>query len=79
MKFVEKYQEISRDYNLRSYQKLQYLHNILSNDAHRFYLDRFAHYATTFQQTVEINNQEYNSPVMQTTLKNQLVNWLVQE
>ena len=39
MEYVSEYQQISRDYNLNAAQKLQYLHNILRDDAKRFYLN----------------------------------------
>lgn len=79
MEFVDEYQQIARDYKLTATQKLQYLHNILSKDASRFYLDRVAHYATTFQQAVEMIDQEYNSIVRQTRVKNYLNNLRVSD
>lgn len=76
---MDEYQQIARDYKLNPGQKLQYLHNILSKDAQRFYLDRVAHYATTFQQAIDMINQEYNSPVRQTRVKNFLNSLRVSE
>lgn len=79
MECVDEYQQITRDYKLTPSQKLQYLHNILSKDASRFYLDRVSHYVTTFQQAVEMIDHEYNSIVRQTRVKNYLNNLRVSE
>lgn len=72
IEYVDEYQQISRDYNLSASQKLQYLHNILCKDAYRFYCDRVQSYATSFNQAVSMIDQEYNSPVRQTRVKNYL-------
>lgn len=72
MEYVDEYQQISIDYQLSTQQKLQYLHNLLSKDAKRFYLERVSTYAQTFQQAVELVNEEYNSPVRQMRVKNHL-------
>lgn len=72
MEFVDEYTQIARDYSLNPPQKLQYLHNLFRGDAKRFFLDRIASYATTFQQAVEMVTSEYNSPVRQTRVKNYL-------
>lgn len=70
--YVDEYNQISKDYNLTPAQKLQYFHNVLSKDAHRFYLDRVQSYATSFHQAVEMIDREYNSPVRQARVKNYL-------
>lgn len=72
MEFVDEYDQISLDYNLTQPQKLQYMHNILHKDAHRFYVDRVKAYATTFDQAVRMIDSEYNSPVRQNRVKNVL-------
>ena len=72
MEFVDEYLQIGRDYSLSPTQKLQYMHNILSGDAKRYYLDRIDGYATSFQQAVELIEREYNSPVRQARVKNYL-------
>lgn len=79
MEFVDDYQQVAIDYNLSPPQKLQYIHNLLSKDAKRFYLERVATYAQTFQQAVDMVNQEYNSPVRQTRVKNYLNSLRVSE
>ena len=50
MEFVDEYMQVCRDYSLSPTQKLQYMHNLLSGDAKRFYLDRVDGYATSYQQ-----------------------------
>lgn len=70
--FVDDYNQVSRDYKLSATQKLQYLHNILRNDASRFFLDRVQPYANTYVQAVDMIDKEYNSPVRQTRVKNYL-------
>ena len=72
MEFVDEYLQICRDYALSPTQKLQYLHNLLRGDAKRFYLDKVDGYATGFQQAVQIINDEYNSYVRQTRIKDYL-------
>ena len=37
--YVAEYQQAAMDYNLGNLQKLQYLHNIMGDDAKRFYLN----------------------------------------
>lgn len=70
--YVDSYIQIARDYNLTMDQKLQYLHNALSKDALRFYLNAVQPYATTFQQAVAMIDREYNSTVHQNRVKNYL-------
>lgn len=70
--FVDEYEQMSIDYNLTGPQKLQYLHNIVTKDAHRFYIDRVKAYATTYEQAVGMIEAEYNSPVRQSRVKNYL-------
>lgn len=72
MEYVDEYTQICRDYSLSPAQKLQYLHNLLHGDAKRFYLDKIDGYATGFQQAVAMVNEEYNSHVRQTRIKDYL-------
>lgn len=61
--FVDLYQQIFNDYNLSTEQELQHLHNILSKNAFRFYLDSVQPYATTCQKPVSMMDREYESSV----------------
>ncbi|CDF36767.1 unnamed protein product [Chondrus crispus] len=72
MEYVDDYLQISRDYNLSPPQRLQFLHNLLRGDAKRYYLDKIDGYATSFQQAIQMLEEEYNSPVRQTRVKNYL-------
>lgn len=47
------YQQIDQDYKLTMEQNLQYLHNVLSEDALRVYLDALKPYETTFNKSLE--------------------------
>lgn len=70
--FVDNYEQISEDYNLNEEQKLQYLHNLMSKDAHRFYLEKVKPNAKTYVDAVIMIDKEYNSVVRQTRVKNHL-------
>lgn len=59
-KYVDSHQEIAKDYYLLRDKKVQYLHNILSKNALRFYLDAVRSYVTTYQQAVAMIDREYN-------------------
>lgn len=61
MDYVYEYLQISRDYGLTNEQKKQFLYNFLSNDAKKYYLGRVNPYAQTFQQAVDMINQQKNS------------------
>ena len=69
MEFVDEYMQVCRDYSLSPKQKLHYMHNLLSGDAKRFYLDRVDGYATSYQQAIDLVENEYNSPVRQARVK----------
>ena len=60
MEFVDEYIQVCRDHALSQTQKLQYMQNILSGDAKRFYLDRVDGYATSYQQAIDLIENEYN-------------------
>lgn len=61
--FVDEYRQVSTDDGLTSAQKLQFIHNILSKDAQRVFVDRVERYATSFEHAVEMIDAEYNSTV----------------
>lgn len=48
LQYVDEYEQIAVDYNLTPPQKLQYMLNILTKDAQRFYIDRLKAYAENF-------------------------------
>ncbi len=75
MEYVAEYQQVARDYDLNQEQRFQYMHNILSGDAKRFYLDKVQSYATSFNQAVDMVSAEYNSIVRQNRVKNYLVGY----
>ncbi|KAK1864449.1 hypothetical protein I4F81_006995 [Pyropia yezoensis] len=75
MEYVAEYQQVGRDYDLSQEQRFQYMHNILSGDAKRFYLDKVQSYATSFSQAVDMVSTEYNSIVRQNRAKNYLVGY----
>lgn len=72
MNFVDDYSQVSRDYGLSPQQKLQYLLNLLINEAKRFYLAEVEKYAKTFQLAAEMIYRECSSPVRQKRVKNYL-------
>lgn len=39
MEYVVEYQQVARDHDLSQEERFQYMHNTLSGDAKRFYLD----------------------------------------
>ena len=69
--FVADYTRAASDYDLSSKQKLQYMHNLFTGDAKRFY-NKIESYAATFPQAVEMIEKEYNSCVRQDRCKNYL-------
>lgn len=72
MEYVAEYQQVARDYDLSQEQRFQFMHNILSGDAKRFYLDKVQSYASSFSQAVDMVSAEYNSIVRQNRVKNYL-------
>ena len=72
MEFVVDYHQIARDYGLSMTQRLQYMHNMLREDAKLFYLEKAGRYATGFNQAVDIVEKEYNSTGRQTKVKKYL-------
>lgn len=55
---------------LQSAQNLQYMHIIVTLDAQRIYIDPVKTYATTFKQALKTIDEEFNSPVRKTHIKN---------
>mgnify|MGYP000315045443 CR=1 FL=1 len=72
MEFVGDYQQVARDYSPTAKQKLQYLHNIVTGAAKRYYLNHVQAFATTFAQAVEMGVAEFNSAVQQKEVKTYL-------
>ena len=72
MEYVDDYLQVCRDYSLSPPQRLQFLHNLLRGDVKRYYLNKIDGYETSFQQAIQILEEEYNSPVRQTRVKNYL-------
>ncbi|KAK1866676.1 hypothetical protein I4F81_009192 [Pyropia yezoensis] len=75
--YVAEYQQVARNYDLSQEQRFQLMHNILSGDAKRFYLDEVQSYASTFKQAVEMVSAEYNSIVRQYRVKNYLAGYRI--
>lgn len=50
-------------YNLTFFQKIQFIHNLLSGDTKRFYFDKVYGIATRLAQAVDMIKNGYNSPV----------------
>lgn len=46
------------------------MHNILTKDAQRFYIDRVKAYVTSFEQVVKMIDDEYNSPARKARVNN---------
>lgn len=70
MDYVAEYQQVARDYGLSASQKKQYLHNLLRDDAKRFYLDRIDNDVSLYSEAVRLIENEYNSIVKQNRVKN---------
>lgn len=71
-KFVDEYKQIARNFGLNEHQKLSYLHNLLSKDAHRYYLGKVKLHVTLYSDTVETIEKGFL--VQQTKFKNHLSN-----
>ena len=74
MEIVDEYIQVCRDCALSQTQKLLYMHNLLSGDATRFFLDLVDGYATSYQQAICRIENEYNSSVRQARVQNYLNN-----
>lgn len=81
--YVDNYCQIARDYEHTDAQKLQFLHNVLSKDAKRFYNNVIAPHVATFQQAVDQISHEYNYPLRRSRGKSFLnglrINSLIEE
>lgn len=51
--YGDNYRQIARDYRVTDFQKLQYLHNVLSKIARAFYNHVVAPHDATFQHAVD--------------------------
>lgn len=58
MEYVDEYLQLCRNYSLSPSQKLQYPHNLLREDAKRYYLDKVDGYATSFRQAIQMLESE---------------------
>lgn len=70
MDYVAEYQQVARDFGLSASQRKQYLHNLLRDDAKRFYLDRIDNDVSLYSEAVRLIEDEYNSIVRQNRVKN---------
>lgn len=70
MEFMDEFQQIAPEYNINPSQKQHYFQNITRKDEKKFYMECVQHYGTTFEQAVDIINQENNYPVRQTRVNN---------
>lgn len=70
MDLVGEFYLIELGYGLLLPYKLQYMRKFVSKDVHSFYIDRLNDYARNLEQAVKIIEEEYNSPVRQTQVKN---------
>lgn len=68
--FVADYQSIARDFDLSADMRYKLLHNILSGDAKRYYLNNVQGHATTYTEAVAMMEAEYNSHARQMQVKN---------
>lgn len=75
MEYVVESQQVARDYDLSQEQRFQYMHNIMSGYAKRFFLDKVQSYATFFSQAVDMVSAENNSIVRQNRVKNYQVGY----
>lgn len=60
MDYVDDYLQVAVYHNISPPQNLQYLHNLLPNEAKRFYIELVAKYTQPFQQAVDLVNKNYN-------------------
>lgn len=72
--FADNYSQIASDYNLTDEHKLKYFHNLLTKDAHRFYVDTVKSAANTYSEAFKLLEGKFNSVVRQTRVKNHLSN-----
>lgn len=63
---LDSYNKMSHNYSLNDEQKRHYLHNLLSKDALRFYLNQVDPYAATLQIAADMIAVQNNSTVHQT-------------
>lgn len=72
--YFDEYNEIASDYNLHDEKQLRFMHSHLTNDSHRFFLDKVMPFATLYASAVDIIDKEYNSILRQMRAENDLEN-----
>jgi len=70
--YIAGYQQVSRDYTLTATQQLQFMHNMFTGEAKRFYDEQVEGFAVSFSEAVHRLQTEYNSPVRQNAVKTEL-------
>lgn len=61
--FVDNYEQVAENYDYSEKQNLKYLHNLLSKDAHRYYLEKVKPNVTNYIDAMKLIEKEYNSVV----------------
>lgn len=56
--FFDEYKQTDEDYGLNEHQKLSYLHNLVSKDAHRYYLKEIKPNITSYSDAIETIEKE---------------------
>ena len=69
IEFVAEYLQVAHHYNLSNAQKKQYMHNLLRDDAKRFYPYRVDNRVNNFTPAVQMIDNEYNSIFLQNRVK----------
>lgn len=70
--YVAEYQQVAHDYKLSAEQQLLYLHNLFGGKAKRFYDAHVYENVHSLQEAVAKMNEQYNTPIQQNEVKNQL-------
>lgn len=70
--YLAEYQQVGRDYGLDSEQRLRYLHNLFGGEAKRFFDDHVDGRYATLGEAIQRMGEDYNSPVRQTAVSNEL-------
>lgn len=71
MDFVDEYEQIANEHNLRDSNKLKFLHDLLRDDAKRFFNHNKKNIRNYFD-AIEMIEREYNSTIGQNKVKNYL-------
>lgn len=70
--YLANYQQVSKDYKLTAEQQLLYLHNLFGGAAKRYYDLHVDGNANSIQEAITQMNEEYNTPIRQSDIKNRL-------